>query len=743
MNILAYADRISLRRGETIQFKVSCDGVSRYDAELVRVIQGDTNPEGPGYREETLPIDLGGPFEGRFQALNTGSHALIADHPVLENLSTFSIVVALWPTTPGQRAQTIIARRNAHSSAGFELFLNEQGAPELELGAADQAAVSVSSDTPLLERRWYVLCASYDADTGKLAVSQCPLDFSAPEHDGSGTCDGPANISQAATTAPLMFAARQGANGTTERHFNGRMDNPRLYSAVLDPEHALLAVHSKANTVRSTQLVAAWDFSVGISTDRITDISPNQLHGRLVNLPTRGVTGHQWRAQSFDWTQNPEHYAAIHFHDDDLYDANWETSFSFTAPSQLHSGLYAVRLSSRNAEFFVPFCILPPRGKPTERVAFLLPNASYMAYANNRIGIDVPETELVIGRLLELTEQDCFMLEHPELGLCFYDLHNDGSGVFYSSRLRPVIDMQPKFVGKLGGFGSNLWQFNADTHILGWLENIEQPFDVITDEDLHYEGLSLLQGYQVILTGSHPEYHSAAMIDALQAYTERGGRLMYLGGNGFYWRISYHTELPGVIECRKSESGIRAFPPGPGEFFASFTGEYTGLWRRNGRAPNRLAGVGMVSQGFDVSFPYRRTEASRDERAAFIFEGVDEEIIGDFGLGGGAAAGMEVDAVDHELGTPPHALVVASAEMRSDIYLMTPEDILDPAPGLGGNEAESLRADMVFFETTNGGAVFSTGSIAWGSSMAWNRYDNHVSRITGNVLKRFLDDQAF
>ena len=150
----------------------------------------------------------------------------------------------------------------------------------------------------------------------------------------------------------------------------------------------------------------------------------------------------------------------------------------------------------------------------------------------------------------------------------------------------------------------------------------------------------------------------------------------------------------------------------------------------------------MVSQGFDVSFPYRRTEASHDERAAFIFEGVDEEIIGGFGLGGGAAAGMEVDAADHELGTPPHALVVASAEMRSDIYLMTPEDILDPAPGLGGSEVESLRADMVFFETTNGGGVFSTGSIAWAASMAWNRYDNHVARITGNVLKRFLDGRA-
>ena len=366
-----------------------------------------------------------------------------------------------------------------------------------------------------------------------------------------------------------------------------------------------------------------------------------------------------------------------------------------------------------------------------------------MAYANNRIALDVPEAEIVVGRLLEHKKHDVFMQEHPELGLCFYDVHNDGSGVFYSSRLRPVVDMQPKIVGALGGAGSNVWQFNADTHILGWLEHCGERFDVITDEDLHREGLSLIEDYRVVLTGSHPEYHSASMLDALEAYVHRGGRLMYLGGNGFYWRVSFHPELPGVIQCRKSEDGIRAFSPLPGEFFASFTGEYTGLWRRNGRPPNRLVGIGMVSQGFDISAPYRRMQASRDPRAAFVFEGVEDEIIGDFGLSGGGAAGLELDAVDHALGTPEHVLVLASSERYTDVYLMTPEDMLDPVPGLGGTEADIIRSDMVFFETANGGAVFSTGSIAWAGSMAWNGYNNHVAVITSNVLRRFLNPKPF
>ena len=54
-----------------------------------------------------------------------------------------------------------------------------------------------------------------------------------------------------------------------------------------------------------------------------------------------------------------------------------------------------------------------------------------------------------------------------------------------------------------------------------------------------------------------------------------------------------------------------------------------------------------------------------------------------------------------------------------------------------------MRADIVFFETPNGGAVFSTGSIAWCGSLSHNGYDNNVSRITGNVLRRFLDPTPF
>jgi N,N-dimethylformamidase len=300
--------------------------------------------------------------------------------------------------------------------------------------------------------------------------------------------------------------------------------------------------------------------------------------------------------------------------------------------------------------------------------------------------------------------------------------------------------MQPGVKGFLGGLGSNVWQFNADTHITGWLEHEGVAYDIITDEDLHYEGLSLLRRYNVVLTGTHPEYYSLQMLDAVQGFVDRGGRLMYLGGNGFYWRISFSDNHPGVIECRRSEAGIRPWEPGPGQFHHAFTGEYGGLWRRNGRPSTELTGLITSSQGFDISSPYELTTAAQDPRVDFMFEGIDTtpgRKFGDFGLSGGGAAGLEIDRADYNLGTPPHAIVLASSKSHTDIYLMTPEDMLDPTPDMSGTQNDTIRADMVFFETALGGAVFSTGSIAWAGAMAWNNYNNEVSRLMRNVLKRF------
>jgi N,N-dimethylformamidase len=219
--------------------------------------------------------------------------------------------------------------------------------------------------------------------------------------------------------------------------------------------------------------------------------------------------------------------------------------------------------------------------------------------------------------------------------------------------------------------------------------------------------------------------------------------LMYLGGNGFYWKIAHHPTRPGVIEVRRAEGGVRAWAADPGEYYHSFTGEYGGLWRRNDRAPQRLAGVGFISQGFDQCSYYRRLPAAADPRVAWMFAGISEELIGNFGFLQGGAAGLEIDAVDARLGTPPHALVVARSENHSNTYELVAEEVLVPHGATDAIINPDIHADMTFFETPNGGAVFSTGSIAYAGSLSWNGYDNNIFRLTTNVLNRFKDAAPF
>ena len=155
--------------------------------------------------------------------------------------------------------------------------------------------------------------------------------------------------------------------------------------------------------------------------------------------------------------------------------------------------------------------------------------------------------------------------------------------------------------------------------------------------------------------------------------------------NGWYWRIAWHPTLPGVIEVRRAEDGIRTWEAQPGEYYHSFNGEYGGLWRRLGRPPNVMCGVGFTAQGFDVCSYYVRKEGSFDPRAAFIFEGVGpDERIGDFGLVGGGAAGLELDRVELALGSPPQHAAAGELEAHTDLVALVNEEFTVVPPNLTG-----------------------------------------------------------
>jgi N,N-dimethylformamidase len=230
------------------------------------------------------------------------------------------------------------------------------------------------------------------------------------------------------------------------------------------------------------------------------------------------------------------------------------------------------------------------------------------------------------------------------------------------------------------------------------------------------------------------------MMRALDDYLGAGGRMMYLGGNGFYWVTSVDPERPHLIEIRRGVTGLRTWTSPPGEYYHAQTGEFGGLWRNRGIIPQALVGVGFTAAcGLEPARPYRRTPASHERDVAFIFEGVSENEIGDAGLHMEGAAGWEIDRADAALGTPPNARILASGFGHTDAYQRAIEELhdLDPATQ-GGTGSPLVRADLTYFERPGGGAVFSVGSMSWCGSLSVNGYQNGVSRVTENVLRRFI-----
>jgi len=738
MGIVGYADRLTAQPGDTIAFMVS-SAAPRYRADIVRIIHGDINPKGPGMKETGVDTPVNREYAGRRQALPLGSYVTVADAAPLRLSGSFAVTawIAMTrhdPLAPGGRApdgdQGIVTKWAAADASGYALVVENDGRLALWLGGAGGRVEKVRAQTPLrawvpsipgaanaprpqhvTTTAWYFVAATFDAASGRVTLTQDPLTEFTFDSTRSATEQATTVKALATNSAPLLIAAigaTNGANGSGANaagHFNGKIENPRVYGRAL-ARGELDAIRRGSGPADA---IAAWDFSRDMATNRVIDSSPRKLNGVAVNMPTRAVTGHNWTGEEMDFKHARSQYGAIYFHDDDLEDAKWEPGFEFKVPADLKSGVYAARLRTEAAEDYVPFFVRPKKGTATAKIAFLVPTFSYLAYGttgNQSINI-----------------------------LSNYSHHTDGSGIGYSSRLRPITNMRPKITTR------NPWQFMEDTYIVDWLDVKGLAADIITDQDLHVEGAALLAPYKAVLTGSHPEYYSREMLEGLHTYLEKGGRVMYMGGNGFYWVTPMD---PGgrFIELRRRD-GTEHWQGAPGESYHSLTGEPGGLWRFRGVPPQRYFGVGFTAQGFDKGSPYKRTPGSFDPRAAFIFEGIGaDEVIGDFpslALGEGAA-GQEIDRVDYALGSPPHTLILAQSYGHSDAYQHVVEEVNTSDSRQGGTVNKLVHADLAYLEYPNGGAVFSTGSIAWCASLSYNNYTNNVSRITENVLRRFASD---
>jgi N,N-dimethylformamidase len=683
---------------------------------FVRHLCADPNPAGPGYAEVPMPSAVDGIRPGTQQPAHLGSFGHVVSLPA-DLQDGVRLSATIWPTTPSKGRQGVIALRIG--GWRFALGIGSGGGAMAEVTGPDGALIRVEVPRRLLQRRWYDVQATLGID-GAMTVTQVP-------HVALGDAgEARALATRPPAGAPEIFLAALPPEGDAPASscYNGKLERPAIHRAA--PSNATLA---------------AWDLSVGIGTQIATDTGPHAAHARLVNLPTRAMTGSNWTGAVHDWKAAPDQYGAIHFHDDDRGLLGWAESVSLTVPMDWPSGFYAAHIKNDVGEDYIPFIVRPRQ--PQSDVVLLVPTFTYQVYGNfvrPGRGAEIAERAAAWGALPETPDMN------PQFGLSCYNHHSDGSGVSLVTQFRPMLDTRPRQMALMdpaeGGSGANRWV--SDNYIDQFLSTIGVAHDVITDHDLHAEGVAALAPYRVVVAAQHPEYDSDRMMQAFEDFLGQGGRLIYLGGNGFYWRAEPSADQPDVLEVRRAEGGIRIWETMPGESYHAFGGVYGGLWRRIGRPSHKLVGNGFSSQGRHLGFPYRFVDGISDPRVAFMIRGINPEVgaaFGDAGYMGGGAAGHELDSVNVKYGSPPHALVVAKGIVIHPDYGWVNEDMLvhrHPLP-----QEDWSCADMTFFETASGGAVFSVGSMTYAGSLMVDGGASVLGRLTANVVRRFADPAPF
>lgn len=729
--IIGYATPLVLHPGERAELRVSTSAQS-YAASAVRLT--GVRPDGGVEIEDLRELDVPRALDGRRHELPMGASVTVGPSQVFALLRSFSAACWLQQTYATPAQQVVLGTLDEHLAAGFRIVVDRERGLGLQVALRTRELAEVFTEQPLRCGAWTHVTATLDAEGGDATISASPRG----ETTASGSRHGWAPASGnglLAIAAPQVERSAPGASGNG--CFNGKISRPLVLDEVLAAD-AIAELVATGALPAGLAPVCAVDLAEAVTAAQFADRSLHRHFVSVANLPTVGVTGPAWTGRTSSFLQAPGEYDAVHFHDDDLDDAGWAVAFELEVPASTEPGVLAARLETADCIDLVPIFVTAPGAPARSQIVVLLPTFTYLAYANEHEILSNPPSYVdFTGRdpsEAPLGWRDRYAIDEGLLSL--YDVHRDGSSVVYASARRPLANLRPDYSWPLLGGPHGL---AVDLALLGFLRRSGFESDILTDDDLHAHGAAAIEPYRVLVTGGHPEYWSADMLDALGTYLAGGGRVMYLGGNGLYWVTGVDPQRPHVIEVRRGQAGSRPSSSLPGEAWLSTTHEEGGLWRHRGRPPNRFVGVGFTAMGGGPGRPYRRTPESRRPELAFAFEGVQGDEIGTCGAILGSAAAYEFDRADTSLGTPEEAVVIATASGFEDLYYPTIEQFMAARPELGDPSSELVRADAVLVPRENGGAVFAAGSAAWCGSLETPDGPTDIGIVTTNVLRRFVE----
>jgi hypothetical protein len=357
------------------------------------------------------------------------------------------------------------------------------------------------------------------------------------------------------------------------------------------------------------------------------------------------------------------------------------------------SGLYYFHASTMSGrQFAFPWVVAPAR--PQAPVAVLVSNINWNAYnyfggrSNYIHATTFPPTPTVNAR------QDLNRYTDPEY--VFYD--RDDYDPLSFDRPEPInhVDFAEKITDPIESrVACHLAP--AEWRMLGWLEREGFPYDLYSETQFHFGDLKL-DDYRVLILGPHPEYWSRRMYFELKDWVQnRGGKLMYLGGNGLNCEVEFLDDQTMTVRNGDKREMQR--------------GGLDSRMHLRIESEANLLGVVYSDAGAMTGAPFRVVDDTH-----WIFAGT--------GLKKGDVFGQRSLHMRCPGGASGHETDKISPSSPKNVHLV--------AKGLN---CDNGGAEMVIFDTPSGGAVFSASSITYVSSLP---VDDRVSSITANVLKTLL-----
>jgi hypothetical protein len=484
---------------------------------LVRLVQGCDDPKAAPLQMDDIAQVPSGILPGRYQQAHIGSYGVVENIGLTAQDEGIAISFLAQPyLLKSGHDQSLLSVLNNDLTSGVSILIGENESLMVRIGNGSKLQ-ELPIEYNLVQKQWIDIRLNVQGSTADISITPVQYLSQKTGKPVARKLSLESPLSLPSNGRLILGATQPHATIKAADHFNGRLEAVEI-----------TAIGAKARKL--TKL----DFRLKIPTDEIVDISGNGSHGYLVNAPSRAVTGHDWDGRSTDWSKSTYGYGAIHFHEDDLDDAKWETDLAITIPPGARSGAYAVEVcttADERVKDYITFFVRPDYKTTTAKCALVLSTFTYTAYANERLYDDTKASKLEPpgNFVLPPPSEDFHRMERRrDLGLSMYDVHKDGTGSVFSTTKRPILNVRP---------GYQWWalgrprEFSADLLMVGFLEKLGIPYDVTTDHDLHMFGVSAIERYTTVMSGSHPEYPSYESLTAYDAFASRGGNIMALGGN--------------------------------------------------------------------------------------------------------------------------------------------------------------------------------------------------------------------